>query len=243
MGFDKASANSIDSVSDRDFVIEFASFASICATHLSRIAEDMLFWHNPNNNFIAFSNAFVVQSSLTPYKRDPKIIELVRSKAGRIYGALINVITIMKGLPVAFAQDLQEVTEPVFDTYDTLLNSINVMAALTADFIVNRKEMKEAAQYGFATSQDLVNWLVINTNATTKQAIKTAQKIIKLALTKDTKLSLLALSELKAIEPKITDEIYSVLINSRAVISRRSYGGTNPVQVRKAIRVARRKYI
>ncbi|MBA8666404.1 argininosuccinate lyase [Holosporaceae bacterium 'Namur'] len=243
LGFDKAAPNSIDSVTDRDYVVEFLSFASICSMHLSRIAEDLIFWHSPNNNFISFSNAFVVQSSITPFKRDPKIIELVRGRTGKVYGALVNILTTLKGLSVGFSEDLQEAAEPVFETYDTLLNNINVMAALSADFIVNRKEMKEAAQYGYSTAPDLVNWLIINTGMQPKKAINTTQKIVNLAIQKESKLSLLELNELQAIEPKINDDIYSVLIASRAVISRRTTAGTNPVQVRKAIRSARRRYL
>ncbi len=243
LGFDKAATNSIDSVTDRDYVVEFLSFASICAMHLSRIAEDMLFWHSPNNNFISFSNEFVVQSAITPFKREPKIIELVRGRTGKIYGALVNMLTTLKGLSVSFSDDLQEAAEPAFEAYDTLLNNINIMAALTADFIVNRKEMKEAAQYGYSTAPDLVNWLIINTGMKPKKAINTTQKIVNLAIQKDSKLSLLELAELQAIEPKINDDIYSVLIASRAVISRRSTAGTNPVQVRKAIRSTRRRYL
>lgn len=243
LGFDKAATNSIDSVTDRDYVVEFLSFASICSMHLSRIAEDLLFWHSPNNNFISFSDAFVVQSSITPYKRDPRIIELVRGRTGKVYGALVNILTTLKGLSVSFSDDLQEAAEPVFETYDALLNNVNVMAALIADFIVNRKEMKEAAQYGYSTAPDLVNWLIINTGMKPTKAINTTKKIVNLAIQKDSKLSLLELGELKAIEPKINDEIYSVLIPSRAVISRRSTAGTNPVQVRKAIRSARRRYL
>lgn len=243
MGFDKAMTNSIDAVADRDFVVEFASVASIAAMHLSRIAEDLLFWHNPNNNFISFSDAFVVQSFLSPYKRDAKVVELVRAKSGKVYGALINLLTILKGLPVSFSQDLQESIEPAFDAYDTLLNNINIVSALIADFIVNRKQMKEAAQYGFSVANDVFNWLIINTGVSAKKAFSVTQQIINLAVKNDTKLSLIELTDLQKIEPKITDDIYSVLICSRAVISRRSPGGTNPVQIRKAIRSARRKYL
>lgn len=243
LDFDKASLNSIDAVSDRDYVVEFAANASISAMHLSRIAEDLLFWQSPNNNFISFSNAFVEQNPMTPYKRDPKIIELVRGKTGKVYGSLVSVLTTLKGLPVSFSRDLQEVAEPIFESYDALFNSVNVMAALVTDFIINRKEMKEAAQYGFSTCTDVMNWLMIHAKATPKQAVVLTKKIIDLAVSKDTKLSLLELEELQAIHPKINNEIYRVLIASRAVISRRTTGGTNPVQSRKVIRSAKRRYL
>jgi argininosuccinate lyase len=243
LGFDKASSNSIDAIASRDFVVEFLSFAATSSMHLSRIAEEMLRWHNSQNNYIAFSNEFVTQSQVVPYKRDPEAVEMIRGKASKIYGALVCVLTTLKALPVQFSSDLKDLSEPVFESYDTLLNAVNAMSALIADFKINRKQMKEAASHSYSTAIDLVDWLIQNIGYTPEKAQEKSRQIIEYSINKGKKLSLLDLKELKAIEPKITDNIYSVLIPSRALISRRSGSGSNPVQIRKIIRAARRNYL
>jgi argininosuccinate lyase len=243
LGFDGITANSLDTVSDRDFTADFLYFATMTSMHLSRYAEELLFWHNPNIGFISFSETFVTPNPLTPYKRDLESIEIVRGKTGNVYSSLHNVLTMLKSLPLGFTSDLFEVTKPVFDSYDALLNSINLIAAATADFIVHRKEMKEAGQYGYSTAQDLQDWLIRETGMNFGAATESTNKIIAYAVAKGKKLSLLELDELQEIEPRINDDVYSVLIPSRSIISRRSAGGSNPVQVRKAIRAARRNYL
>lgn len=243
LGFDKACSNSIDAIASRDFVVEFLSFAAISSTHLSRLAEEMLRCHNSQNNYISFSNEFVNQSQLIPYKRDPEAIEMIRGKAGKIYGALVCVLSILKAMPMQFSSELKDISESVFESYDTLLNAINTMAALVADFKINRKQMKEAASHSYSTAVDLVDWLIQNIGYTPDKAQEKSRQIIEYAINKGKKLSLLDIKELKAIEPNIVDHVYSVLIPSRALISRRSGNGSNPVQIRKAIRAARRNYL
>jgi argininosuccinate lyase len=243
LGFDKACSNSIDAINDRDYVFDFLAFVSSCAVHLSRLAEELIYWHNTNNNYIAFSNAFVSQSQVLPYRRDPEVLGGIRGKAAKAIGSLTSSLSAIKNLKLAYANDYNELCEPVIDSYDSLLNSLNAMAALIADFTINRKQMKEAASSNFSTAIDLVDWLIQNAGLTPNKAQDKSRQIIEYAINKGKKLSLLEIEELKAIEPKITDDVYSVLIPSRAMISRRSGNGSNPVQIRKAIRAARRNYL
>jgi argininosuccinate lyase len=243
LGFDKACTNAIDAISSRDFVIEYESFCSICSLNLSRLAQEMIEWHGSQLNYIGFSNDFVNQSQVIPYRRDPEALEIIRGKTAKMFGNLFNVLTLLKGLPLEFSSDLKELAEPVFDSYDTLLSCINSMSAIITDLKVNRKKMKEAAIHSFSTAIDLVDWLIQDVELTPEKALDTSRKIIEYAIEKGKKLSLLEIDELQKIEPKITDEVYSVLIPSRAIIKRRSGNGSNPVQIRKAIRAARRNYL
>lgn len=243
LGFDKAASNSIDAINNRDFAIEYQAFCSICAVNISRLSEEMIQWHSSQLNYIGFSNEFVSQSQFVPYRRDPEAIEMIRAKIGKVYGNLFHVLTILKSLSLEFTSDLKELAEPVFESYDTLSNSINAMSALIADLKINRKNMKEAATHSFSTAIDLVDWLIQETEISPNKAADVSRKIIEYAIEKGKKLSLLELTELQQIEPKITDEIYSVLIPSRAMIRRRSGNGSNPVQIRKAIRASRRNYL
>ncbi len=243
LGFTKSCNNSVDAICSRDFAVEFLSVAASVATNLSRLAEELVRWHSSESDYIEFSNAFVTQNNITPYRRDPEALEMIRAKSGRVFGALMAVLTVTKALPLEYSNDYREVTEPVVDSYDTILNCSNTMAAIVADFTTNRKKMKEAASHSFSTAIDLVDWLVQHAGCNLTKAQETSRKIIEYAIEKGKKLSLLEINELQKIEPKITDEIYSVLIPSRALISRRSGNGSNPVQIRKSIRAARRKFI
>jgi argininosuccinate lyase len=243
LGFDKTCSNAIDAINNRDFVIEYQAFCSICAVNISRLSEEMIQWHSSQLNYVSFSNDFVNQSQITPYRRDPEAIEMIRAKIGKVYGNLVHVLTILKSLPFEFTSDLKGLAEPVFESYDTMLNCINALSALIADLKINRKQMKEAATHSFSTAIDLVDWLIQTIHLSPKKAEAISRKIIEYAVEKGKKLSLLELKELQTIEPKITDDIYSVLIPSRAIIRRRSGNGSNPVQIRKAIRAARRNYL
>jgi argininosuccinate lyase len=243
LGFDKVASNSVDAINDRDYAVDFSAFASTCAMHLSRIAQDFINWHNTQNGYISFSEAFVVQSQVVPYKRDPEFLEVIRGQAGKIYGGLVNILVVLKGLNLSYSCDLEQVAEPVMQSYDQLLNSINTMAAAIADFKIDRKKMKEAASQSFSTALDLVDWLVQNADMSLSQAQAKSREIIEYAIEKGKKLSLLEINELKSFSAKITEDIYSVLIPSRAMISRRSGNGSNPVQIRKAIRIAKRNYL
>jgi argininosuccinate lyase len=243
LSFNKACNNSVDAICSRDFAVEFLSIAASTAVALSRLAEELVRWHSSESDYIEFSNAFITQSNVVPYKRDPEALEMIRAKSGRVFGSLVSVLTITKALPLEYSNDYREITEPVVDSYDTILNCANTMAAIVADFTTNRKKMKEAASHSFSTALDLVEWLVQNAGSNLSKAQTTSRKIIEYAIDKGKKLSLLEIAELQKIEPKITDDIYSVLIPSRAMIARRSGNGSNPVQIRKAIRAARRKFI
>lgn len=243
LGFDKACSNSVDAINNRDFVIEYQSFCSICAVNLSRLSEEMIDWHNSQLNYVSFSNDFVNQSQIIPYRRDPEALEMIRATVGKVYGNMMHVLTILKSLSLEFTCDLKGLAQPVFESYDTMLSCINAVSALVADMKINRKQMKEAATHSFSTAIDLVDWLIQTVNLNPKKAETTSRKIIEYAIEKGKKLSLLELKELQKIEPKITDDVYSVLIPSRAIIRRRSGNGSNPVQIRKAIRAARRNYL
>ncbi len=243
LNFNKACTNSVDAICSRDFAVEFLSIAASTAVSLSRLAEELVRWHSSESDYIEFSNAFVSQSNVIPYKRDPEALEMIRAKSGRVFGALMSVLTITKALPLEYSSDYREITEPVVDSYDTILNCANTMAAIVADFTTNRKKMKEAASHSFSTTIDLVEWLVQNTASSLSQAQATSRKIVEYAIEKGKKLSLLEIKELQKFDSKITEDIYRVLIPSRAMIARRSGNGSNPVQIRKSIRVARRKFL
>lgn len=243
MGFDKACSNSIDAINSRDYAVEFAATATNAALNLSRLAEEMISWHSTQNSFISFSDAFVTQSPVIPYRRDPEALEMIRGKSSKIIGALMSIVSTLKGLKVEYANDYNEIVDSMFEAYDALLASINTMAALVADFTINRKQMKEAAVSSFSTALDLVDWIVKNAKTNLEDAATQTRALIDYAVAQGTKLSLLELPEIKKIVPSANDEIYSVLIASRAIISRRSGNGSNPVQIRKSIRAARRNFL
>ena len=243
MGFDTVVDNALDAVSDRDFIIEYLSAASTAAMHLSRIAQDLLNLHDSKCRIISFSDEFVRQHDVLPSRRDPIALEAVRAKAGKIYGALMNALITLKGLPTMYTADLDEMSEALFEAYDSLINSLNVMAAMVADFIVYKKVAKGAASRHNSTSIDVLHWAMENLNMNVDEARELTNKLVELSIAAGKKFSLLELSELQALHSGITDDIYSVFIPSRAIIKRRSGGGTNPVQVRKAIRAAKSRYL
>lgn len=243
LGFDKACSNSVDAINDRDFAFDFVSQAALCGIHLSRLAEDMINWHSSQNEYISFSNEFVAQSNVLPYRRDAEALGAIRGKASKTLGALVSVGTAIKGLSLEFTNDYNEICDSVIDSYDVLINSINAMSALVANFSINRKKMKEAASHSFGTAIDLVDWLIQNAGLSLSDAQNKSRQIIEYAIHKGKKLSLLELEEIQAFEPKATNDIYSALIPSRAMIGRRSGNGSNPVQIRKNIRAAKRNHL
>ena len=240
LGFEGPTKNSIDSVASRDFVVEFLSCASMVSMHLSRLAEDIISMHANDNSFLSFSNDLITQHDVLPFRRDPEALEVVRGRTGSVYGALMNVLTVLKGLPTQFCHDLTMVSQPVFDVYDVVSNSADVVSAFVADCLINKRKLKEVATRSYSTATDLMNWMMINLGIPLARAEDLTRTIIEYSISKNKKLSLLSLEELQEIEPRITNDVYSVLIPSRAMISRRSGNGTNPVQIRKAIRFARR---
>ena len=227
--------NSIDTVSDRDFALEFLSIASICATHLSRLAEEIVIWSTPQFNFVRLSDSFSTGSSIMPQKKNPDAAELVRAKTGRINGSLIALLTVMKGLPLAYSKDMQEDKEQVFDAARSLDLAIAAMTGMVGDLTVNTDAMKAAAGSGFSTATDLADWLVREAGLPFRDAHHATGAAVALAEKKGCDLAELSLEELQGINPAITEGIFDVLTVEASVASRKSFGGTAPDEVRKQI--------
>jgi argininosuccinate lyase len=243
LGFDRPTANSLDSVSDRDFALEFLSAASITAMHLSRFSEEVVNWTSAQFNFISLSDAFTTGSSIMPQKRNPDAAELVRGKSGRIIGALTALLVMMKGLPLAFCKDMQEDKEPLFDAADTLDVCIAACVGMVIDMKANAPALKEAARLGFATATDLADWLVRSLDMPFRNAHHVTGAVVKLAEERGCRLDELALPDLQKIEPRITDAVYAVLDPERSVASRTSFGGTAPANVLSAAKAARKRFL
>jgi argininosuccinate lyase len=235
LGFDRATGNSMDSVAARDFALEALAAASICATHLSRLAEEIVIWTTPQFGFIKLSDAFTTGSSIMPQKRNPDAAELVRAKAGRIIGALTSLLIVMKGLPLTYSKDMQEDKLPLFEAFDALTLALAAMAGMAADLVPDRERMAQAAGGGFSTATDLADWLVRVLDLPFREAHHITGSVVKRAEALGLDLPSMPLAELKAIEPRITSEVYQVLTPQASVASRTSYGGTAPVQVRAQI--------
>ena len=234
LGFDRPTANSLDSVSDRDFALEYLSALSILAMHLSRFAEEIIIWCSSPYQLIGLSDAFTTGSSIMPQKRNPDAAELTRAKTGRIFGALTGLLTVMKGLPLAYAKDMQEDKEPVFDATEAIFLCLAATAGMVRDMRVNTGRMQALAGSGFSTATDLADWLVRVLNMPFRDAHHVTGRIVALAESKNLDLPLLALADMQAIEPRITAKIFDVLTVEASVASRTSYGGTAPVNVAAA---------
>jgi len=233
LGFDRPTANSLDSVADRDFVLETLSAAAISATHLSRFAEELVLWATPQFGFIRLSDAFSTGSSIMPQKRNPDAAELVRGKSGRVVGALVGLLTVMKGLPLAYSKDMQEDKEGAFDALQTLSLCLAAMTGMVRDLTPDAKRMKAAAGSGYATATDLADWLVRTLKMPFRDAHHVTGRIVGIASERDVGLEKLTLAEMQAVEPSITAEVFGVLGVEKSVESRTSYGGTAPANVRK----------
>ncbi len=242
LDFDEPTANSIDSVSDRDFAIEFLSAASIISMHLSRLAEEIVIWCTADFGLIKLSDAFTSGSSIMPQKRNPDAAELVRAKTGRIYGSLVTLLTVMKGLPLTYSKDMQEDKEPVFDAVDNLSIAITAMTGMLIDLKANQGKMLEAAGRGYSTATDLADWLVQNLGIPFRQCHSISGRIVRMAEEIGCTLAEVPLEEMQKIEPRITNKIYNVLSLEKSVASRTSIGGTAPENVKRAIKEAKRKY-
>ena len=236
LGFDAPMRNSLDAVSSRDFALEFLAASAIAAAHLSRLAEEIVLWASPAFSFVRLSDAFSTGSSIMPQKRNPDAAELVRAKVGRILGAFAGLLTVVKGLPLAYAKDLQEDKEPVFATADALELSLSAMTGMVSELKINTDAMRRAAEKGFPTATDLADWMVKNLNLPFRQAHKRAAKAVAKAEALDLALDDLPLSELKKIEPKITKEVYKVLSLEASLRARDSEGGTAPKRVKEQIK-------
>ncbi|GIX14197.1 MAG: argininosuccinate lyase [Paracoccaceae bacterium] len=235
LGFDRPMANSIDAVSDRDFALEFLSAAAICATHLSRFAEELVIWSSAQFRFVRLSDRFSTGSSIMPQKRNPDAAELVRAKTGRIAGALVALLTVMKGLPLAYSKDMQEDKEPVFDAADTLMLALAAMEGMVRDLRPDPAALRQAAAAGFSTATDLADWLVRALGLPFREAHHVTGALVRLAEEKGCDLADLSLEEMRSVHPGIQPQVYDVLGVDNSVASRASYGGTAPDQVRRQI--------
>jgi argininosuccinate lyase len=235
LGFREPTRNSIDTVSDRDFALEFLSVAAICAMHLSRLAEEIVIWSTPQFGFVRLSDAFSTGSSIMPQKKNPDAAELVRAKTGRINGSLVALLTVMKGLPLAYSKDMQEDKEQVFDAAENLELCIAAMTGMVRDMTVRADKMRAAAGAGFSTATDLADWLVREVGLPFREAHHVTGRAVALAESKGCDLSDLSLEELQAINPAVTDSVFNVLSVDASVASRQSFGGTAPSEVRKQI--------
>ncbi len=231
LGFDRPTANSLDAVSDRDFALEFLGAAAICGVHLSRLAEEFVIWCSAPFGFVRLSDAFTTGSSIMPQKRNPDAAELARAKTGRITGALVALLTVMKGLPLAYAKDMQEDKEPVFDAADALALSLAATAGMVRDMTPDLARLRAMAGSGFSTATDLADWLVRVLRLPFRSAHHVTGRLVARAEARGVDLAGLTLKEMRAEEPGITADVFGVLTVEASVASRTSYGGTAPANV------------
>ncbi|MGQ0662239.1 MAG: argininosuccinate lyase [Pseudomonadota bacterium] len=243
LGFRRPCANSLDAVSARDFALEFLAAAAVSGLHLSRLAEELVIWTTPQFGFVKLSDAFTTGSSIMPQKRNPDAAELVRAKCGRLLGAFLSVAAVMKGLPLAYAKDMQEDKEKVFDAADTLALCVAAMTGMIDDLEVDEAAMRRAAASGYLTATDLADWLVRHKGLPFRAAHQATGQIVRLAEARGCALEDLPLADLKAVDKRITRGVYSVLSVERSLASRTSFGGTAPANVRRAAAAARRRYL
>ncbi len=235
LGFDRPTANSLDSVSDRDFALEFLGAASICAMHLSRFAEELVIWSSAQFRFVRLSDSFTTGSSIMPQKKNPDAAELIRAKLGRILGANVALLVVMKGLALTYSKDMQEDKEQVFDAADTLMLALAAMEGMVRDMNANVDTLRAAAGSGFSTATDLADWLVQRLGIPFREAHHVTGALVALAERKGCDLPDLTLAEMQTAHAGITQEVYSVLGVDNSVRSRISYGGTAPEQVRRQV--------
>ena len=243
LGFDQPMANAMDAVSARDFAVEFMSAASICSTHLSRLAEELVIWSTDRFAFISLSDAYSTGSSIMPQKRNPDAAELIRAKPGRIMGNMVALLTVLKGLPLAYGKDMQEDKEPVFDTEKSLSISLMAMTGMIEDMTAHPEAMRQALRKGHSLATDLADYLVAELNIPFRNAHHITGALVALAEKKACGLDELSLEELQSVEPQLTGAVESVLSIDHAVAARTSYGGTAPEQVRAQIADAKAKFL
>lgn len=236
LGFDAPMANSLDAVSDRDFVLETLAAASIAAMHLSRFAEEIVIWTSPLTSLVKLSDKFTTGSSIMPQKRNPDAAELVRAKTGRIVGALLGLLMVMKGLPLAYQKDMQEDKEGAMDALAALALSLAAMTGMARDLVPDADRMKAMAGSGYSTATDLADWLVRTLAMPFRQAHHVTGRIVKAAEAAGVPLERLPLDVMQKVEPKITKDVFKVLSAEDSVKSRTSFGGTAPANVRREAR-------
>ena len=236
LGFDRPTANSLDSVSDRDFALEALAAGAISALHLSRLAEEIVIWMTPQFGFIRLTDAFTTGSSIMPQKKNPDAAELIRAKAGKALGSFNQLSVVMKGLPLAYSKDMQEDKVPTFEAFDALELSLRAMTGMIADLEPNAERMAAAASTGFSTATDLADWLVRELGLPFRDAHHVTGAAVKRAEELDCELPGLPLAELQKLEPRINDGVFQVLTPEASAASRKSYGGAAPDQVRAQIK-------
>lgn len=235
LGFDRPTANSLDSVSDRDFALEFLNCASICAMHLSRFSEELVIWSSAQFRFVTLSDRFSSGSSIMPQKKNPDAAELIRAKVGRIFGANVALMMVMKGLPLTYSKDMQEDKEQVFDAADNLTLALTAMTGMVSDMTAHQENLQIAASSGFSTATDLADWLVKTLDMPFREAHYVTGRLVALAEVEECDLPDLTIAQLQSVNSNITSDVYSVLGVENSVASRTSYGGTAPEQVLKQI--------
>ena len=235
LGFDRPMANSLDAVSDRDFALEFLAAASICAMHLSRFAEELVIWSSAQFRFVRLSDRFTTGSSIMPQKKNPDAAELIRAKIGRIFGANVALMMVMKGLPLAYSKDMQEDKEQVFDAADNLMLALAAMDGMVRDMTANREALERAAGSGFSTATDLADWLVRVLGLPFRDAHHVTGSLVAMAEGAGVDLPDLTLAQMQSVHAGITQDVFAVLGVHNSVASRMSYGGTAPAQVRAQI--------
>ena len=243
LGFAGPMANSLDAVSDRDYVVEFIAAASLTAVHLSRLAEEIVIWCSAPFRFIALSDAFTTGSSIMPQKRNPDAAELTRAKVGRIVGAFVALCTILKGLPLTYGKDMQEDKEPLFDAADSLELGVAAMTGMVRDLKANPERMRAVASADYSVATDLADWLVRKVGLPFREAHHVTGRLVGIAADKGVDLDKLSLKEMQAVEPRIDRSVYRVLTVEASVAARKSLGGTAPANVARAVKEARRRFL
>ena len=238
LGFEAVTENSLDAVSDRDFAIEFCAAAALVMIHLSRMSEELILWMSPRVGFIDLADRFCTGSSIMPQKKNPDVPELVRGKTGRVNGHLVGLLTLMKGQPLAYNKDNQEDKEPLFDTVDTLRDTLTIFADMMTGIRVKPEAMRAALRQGFATATDLADWLV-KRGLPFRDAHEAVARAVRLAEQKGCDVSDLSLDELKTFSPLVDESVFAVLTVEGSLSARNHIGGTAPAQVRAAIVRAR----
>ena len=236
LGFKTTTNNSIDTVSDRDFVLDFLFSVSVTSMHISRIAEELIIWNSDGFNLINLSNKIVTGSSIMPQKKNPDLLEFLRGKSGIIYGNLFSMLTILKGLPLSYFKDLQDDKMIVFNSSDTLLDCLKILEEVLKNINPNKKQMLKLANSGYITATDLADYLVKNYSITFRKAYQKTAKIVNFAEKKKKRLDQLTLEELKTIEPKLTNDVLKVFDLEKSVNSKKSYGGTSFDNIKKMIK-------